>query len=144
MIRVIAAVFLFSIASSAVAQDAAKIQALEARVAQLEAKIDLITKILDKIIKMLPPQAVAQPVAVAKGGDAQPKAVWRTLKLGMSMDDARKILGEPDRVMMQNNGVNGVIVQWIYRNTTPAVGFALPNLPIATFRDGKLVTWEEP
>jgi hypothetical protein len=104
---------------SAIAQD-------NSRINQLEQEILSIKLRLTKIESAQGIQSDSQkPVASSDGWRSL--ANWRQLIIGMTPTDARKLLGEPQRVD------GGTRAYWYY-----------PNRGYISFYEGKLDRWEEP
>jgi len=121
MIKKITAIFLFSLLApfSASAQD-------NNRINQLEEEIQSIKLRLTKIESAQGIQSDSQkPVASSDGWRSL--ANWRQLNIGMTPTDARKLLGEPQRVD------GGTLAYWYY-----------PNRGYIIFYEGKLDRWQEP
>ena len=97
-----------------------RIRLLEAQILQLNGRVSALEGMLNQA------KANQQPIVTGEGWKSL--ANWRKLKQGMSEDDLRTLLGEPQRI----NG--GSFSRWKY-----------PNLGEVTFymRDG-VYKWNEP
>jgi hypothetical protein len=121
MIKKITAIFFLSLFASfgASAQD-------NNRINQLEQEIHSIKLRLTKLESVQGIQSDSQkPVASSDGWKSV--ANWRQLIIGMTPADARKLLGEPQRVD------GGTVTYWYY-----------PNRGYISFYEGKLDRWQEP
>ncbi len=86
------------VAPTSVAAQQADVTALLARLEQLEQTV----RVLERRIAVLEAAAAAPPVGQARPatgtGSWREVANWRQLEQGMTMDQVRGLLGEPDRV----------------------------------------------
>lgn len=108
-----------SISSTATASDGNRITVLEREIHELKIRL----------LKLENPQANVVPsqrATLATDGWTN-KAAWRSLKSGMSYEEVRTVLGEPDRI----NG--GTLAFWYY-----------PNRGTVAFQGDKLTSWQEP
>ena len=121
MIKKITAIFLFSlfVPFSASAQD-------NNRINQLEQEIQSIKLRLTKLESAQGIQSDSQKPVVSSDG-WRSLANWRQLIIGMTPTDAKKLLGEPQRVD------GGPATYWYY-----------PNRGYISFYEGKLDRWQEP
>ena len=96
------------------------------RIEQLESEIRAIKQRLSKI-ESAQGGSTADPTLAATGSGWKSISSWRQLKTGMSPNEVRTILGEPNRV----NG--GGVAYWYYTNGGET-----------TFVRDKLSGWSEP
>jgi len=92
-----------------------KVQALETAFRSLQSRVDALERSMNA------------NGAVPQSTGSTTKAVWRTLREGMSESDVRRILGEPDRL---NGGASAL---WIYANGGTV-----------SFASGRVIIWSEP
>jgi hypothetical protein len=97
-----------------------QVDSLERRAAGLERRID----VLEALVKAGPLRTQAN----AGAPNARDLANWRRFRHGMTMDDVRALLGEPDNV---NAGAR--LTLWSY-----------PDYGSVTFVDGRVSGWVEP
>jgi hypothetical protein len=102
---------------------ARQIGVLERRVADLERRI----RELETIIAREPSEA--RPTAIT--GDPRDRQNWRQLRNGMTMDQVRALLGEPERV-------DNFVVVTVWRWTSMRGG------NVSFDRTGKVEGWSEP
>ncbi len=104
---------------SAFASDSDRINQLEKDVQELKLRLS----------KIEAPQGTpaSQTKGVPSSDGWKSLANWRYLKKGMSYDDVRAILGQPNRIM------GGTITFWYF-----------PNSSDVTFYEDKLYGWSEP
>ena len=104
---------------SAFASDSDRIKQLEKDVQELKLRLS----------KIEAPQgtSTSQTKAVPSSEGWKSLANWRSLKKGMSDDDVRAILGEPDRIE------GGILTRWLFTNR----GYV-------RFYEDKLDGWSEP
>ena len=95
-----------------------RIELLERANTDLERRV----RELESIIKSEPSQG--RPIRPSTGW--KDLANWRQLRRGMTMDEVRALLGEPERV------VGGYLTSWRWADAE------------VTFADGELDSWREP
>jgi len=91
-----------------------QIEALEKRVEELERYIQ--THPVNLQSEATEPVISAKPVA--KGGDPTDERNWRKLKRGMSEEQVKEILGEPNYIK-----VSGIRTSWSYKVRKPEHNF---------------------
>jgi len=96
------------------------------RIDQLEKEIQKLKLRISKIESLLNNPSSTQKKAPS-GEGWKYVAAWRKLSTGMEINDVRKILGEPYRV------VGGNFIFWYYKNHGEV-----------TFLNGKVYNWTEP
>ncbi|HET6429831.1 MAG TPA: outer membrane protein assembly factor BamE [Phycisphaerae bacterium] len=108
-------------------------EAAERRDALVDARLLALTKRVEqlekKVAKLEGGPAIDTRVSAVPVG----KAAWRQLKLGMSQDEVRKLLGEPMKVSA------GPIIHWYYASK----GSGGPKVQFSSYT-GKLMGWDEP
>ena len=99
------ALLLCSLAFQVNAQSGAtdeRIRLLEAQIVQLNGRVSALEGMLNQA------KASQQPIVTGEGWKS--RANWRKLKMGMSEDEVRALLGEPERID------GGSISNWKYPN----------------------------
>lgn len=96
------------------------------RISQLEKEVQDIKQRLVKLESLNGGSNTQQKVIVSSDGWKH-LANWRTLKVGMSYDEVRALLGEPSRV----NG--GIVARWLYASQGEV-----------TFVENRVSSWREP
>lgn len=110
------------VVSGAHAQSADRTEQLEKEIRDIKLRLSNLEAAQGK------PAASAKPVQPVQSGDGwKALANWRALKSGMSPNDVRGILGEPDRVK------GGDVAFWFYLNGGDV-----------TFMRDKVTSWTEP
>ena len=122
MIRTILITFfvLFGISNSCLAQNDARIEALEKEVAELNERLSEIVLLLTAALISSQEQETSQEMKTDLSN-------WRKLKTGMGKNKVIELLGEPNRV----NG--GKMAEWFYSSDGSV-----------QFYDNKLYSWGEP
>ena len=116
-IKLLVAILCLSFSNS-YAGDSERISRLEKEVEELQGKIKSIEKILTQ-------KSTQNSIATSEGW--KNISNWRSLKNGMSYEEVRAILGEPQRID------GGEVAFWRY-----------PNQGRITFMQDKLYSWVEP
>jgi outer membrane murein-binding lipoprotein Lpp len=101
------------------ASDADRISQLERDVQELKARL--------ANLEPPPGKTINPPKSVPAGKEWKVLANWRALKRGMSYDDVRGVLSEPERIS------GGSFTRWVY-----------PNQGYVIFYSDKLDSWAEP
>lgn len=85
---------------------AASAQSLEERVRELERRVEQLEK---QQIERQPASHAARNSTTRKGEGWKSLGSWRSLKLGMTENEVRSILGDPDKV-----DVGQLVTMWYY------------------------------
>lgn len=96
-----------------------RVDSLQARIAELDRRVGE----LENRLKAAPPRTAVAPSTP----DPRDIANWRRLRVRMSMDEVRAVLGEPEKVD------GGSVAFWYY-----------PALGSVTFISGRVTSWSEP
>lgn len=110
---------LLTFAAGCYASDADRISQLERDVLELKARL--------ANLETLPGKTINPPKSVPAGKEWRILANWRALKRGMSYDEVRGVLSEPERIS------GGEITRWYY-----------PNQGFVVFYSDRLDSWGEP